>query len=224
MLKQFADEFEDNYGKHNVSMNIHLLRHIGHEVFYSGPLWAQSLFGFEAMNGVLVKTVNGTDKVLHQITKRYILKQTLAGTKPKIKTNLVVQETGKINLKPTTEERLLLSIHGVSFDEISFWKAITINGENYTSIMYQETKCIDYYIEFKNSLSGKVKYYVMFANIVYAMVEDFITEKNIDHLKIVTTTGSLSFMPASEINEKLIYMSLCGKEITCKLPNKYEKT
>lgn len=58
MLIQFADEFETLYGIDSVTMNIHLLRHMSTAVRNLGPLWAQSAFGFEANNGVLVKSAN----------------------------------------------------------------------------------------------------------------------------------------------------------------------
>lgn len=38
MLVKFADDFETLYGKHNVTMNIHLLRHFADSVLQSGPL------------------------------------------------------------------------------------------------------------------------------------------------------------------------------------------
>lgn len=224
MLKRFADEFEFNYGQDNVSMNIHRLRHIADEVQYSGPLWANSLFGFEAMNGVLVKMVNGTNNFLLQITNRDILKQTLTGTQSKVKRNPDILKYGKINSKPTTDEEFVLSNHRISFDEISLWKSKSFKGEKYTSTMYKETKSIDYFVEFENELYGKIRYYVMSKNMIYAMLEVFTTEKNIDHLSEVVATGSLSLVPVSEIRQKLIYMSMCSREITSKLPNKFEKT
>lgn len=190
MLRQFADEFENYYGKHHVTMNVHLLRHIGDEVKYSGPLWAQSLFGFEAMNGVLVKTVNGTTDVLLQITKRYILKRTLAytymDTQPKLENESCVKMMGKIHSEPENEEKLFLSQHDMSVDEISLWKAITINREKYTSIAYKKTKSVDYFLEFTNDSRGKVKYYILSKNRAYALVDVFAVKTNIDHLSEIT--------------------------------------
>lgn len=226
MLKQFANKFEGLYGPKNVTANIHLLQHIGDEVKYSGPLWAQSLFGFEAMNGVLVKMVNGPTKVLHQITKRYILKQTLAcmDTQPMMEKSSTIKKHNKILTIPTNEEEILMSSYSVSIGEISHWSAITIKNYKYTSLMYKQTQSIDYVVEFTNNLSGKVRYYIESKNVMYALIEIFDIEKNIDHLKKVRANGKLSLMPVSEIREKLIYMSIHGREYTSKVPNKYEKT
>lgn len=55
-LYQFADEYEVLYGQENVTMNLHLCRHVAESVRNLGPLWAQSAFGFETNNGVLVRT------------------------------------------------------------------------------------------------------------------------------------------------------------------------
>lgn len=54
-LNEFVEKFEDFYGKHNVTMNIHLLKHIANSVRNLGPLWAQSAFSFETNNGVIVR-------------------------------------------------------------------------------------------------------------------------------------------------------------------------
>lgn len=229
MLNRFADEFEDFYGKQYVTLNIHLLRHIADEVKFSGPLWAHSLFGFEAMNGVLVKAVHGTH-VLHEITKRYILKKTLACEGPKTKMNFEVKKRGRIFSDMKVEEALHLSNQRVSLDEISRWSAITMRNESYTSIIYKKTKSIDYYIEFLNNVSGIVRFYVVYQSSTYALIEIFATERNIDHLRKVKATGKLSLIPVSEIQEKLMYMSIKNnsftqcREYSCKMPNKYEKT
>lgn len=50
-LNEFADKFEILYGKHNVTMNLHLSRHAAKRVDHLGPLWAQSAFVFETKNG-----------------------------------------------------------------------------------------------------------------------------------------------------------------------------
>lgn len=75
-LNTFATEFENLYGRHNVTTNVHLLRHIGQSVRCHGPLWAQSAFGFESNNGILVKT-NSKKHILHSIAWRYTINSTL---------------------------------------------------------------------------------------------------------------------------------------------------
>lgn len=71
MLVKFVNEFESLYGQKNVTMNIHLLRHLADAVLNSGPLWSHSMFAFEQSNGELVKSVKAYTKVLHQISEKY---------------------------------------------------------------------------------------------------------------------------------------------------------
>lgn len=51
MLNKFADDFETFYGRDSITMNIHMLRHYAENVLNSGPLWSQSMFGFETRIG-----------------------------------------------------------------------------------------------------------------------------------------------------------------------------
>lgn len=50
-LIEFADEFEQLYGTENVTMNLHLLRHLASSDRFLGPLWSQSAYALEASNG-----------------------------------------------------------------------------------------------------------------------------------------------------------------------------
>lgn len=78
-LKHFTDEYENLYGRHNVTINTHLLRHIGTAVRNLGPLWAQSAFGFETNNGHLVKTTSKKG-ILHNLTWKYCTRSYLMST------------------------------------------------------------------------------------------------------------------------------------------------
>lgn len=71
MLNQYCDAFEKFYGSHNVTLNLHLLRHISSAVQNLGPLWSQSAFGLEDNNGVLIKTA-AKHNILHSIAWKYI--------------------------------------------------------------------------------------------------------------------------------------------------------
>lgn len=63
-LLQFEKEFEILYGPQNVTMNINLIRHVAEAVKQLGPLWTQSVFGFEANNGELVRKINANTDIL----------------------------------------------------------------------------------------------------------------------------------------------------------------
>lgn len=64
-LNEFANDYETLYGKTNVVMNLHLLRHITRQVENLGPLWSQSAFCFEACNGLVTKSNTSTKDIVH---------------------------------------------------------------------------------------------------------------------------------------------------------------
>lgn len=223
MLIRFANDFEILYGKEKVTMNIHLLRHLADSVLHSGPLWSQSMFAFERSNGELVKSVNGCSHVLHQITEKYILRNTI---KPEEKTsdNLTLRNR-KNDLCPSVKERVLLSKYGIiQDDEITFWASVEIKCGKFTSIIYKKTKSIDYFAVFANNQMGIINYYVKCNELIYALVEIYIAVENKNHLIEVISKESISLFLVEDIREKLIYMEIGSKKIVCRIPNRFEKT
>lgn len=77
MLHKFADKFEEYYGRHNVTMNLHLIRHIANSVLQLGPLWAQPKFTFETNNGVLAKPNHAKKDFLQSLSWKYVMKSKL---------------------------------------------------------------------------------------------------------------------------------------------------
>ncbi|KAG8171808.1 hypothetical protein JTE90_006165, partial [Oedothorax gibbosus] len=59
--------FQQLYGKRHMSANVHNLLHLADSVRDLGPLWASSCFGWESVNGFLIKCVHGTQYVQTQI-------------------------------------------------------------------------------------------------------------------------------------------------------------
>lgn len=88
-LQNFVDNFQTLYGEVNMRFNVHLLTHLGRCVSRNGPLWAYSNFCFESGNGALLKFVNGTRGVLHQIHAKFLLSQ----ASEKLLDNLNVSES-----------------------------------------------------------------------------------------------------------------------------------
>lgn len=76
-LNSFVDSFEILYGQNNVTMNFHLVRHFPTAVEHTGPLWAQSAYGFEANNGVVISRTHVKKNLLHQLSWKYCMKQSL---------------------------------------------------------------------------------------------------------------------------------------------------
>lgn len=94
-LERFSNEFEGLYGKENVTMNIHLLRHIANAVRHNGPLWAQSTFGFETNNGVLARVTAKTN-ILHSIAWKYIARSSIQNNNTERKSESALE--GKQNI------------------------------------------------------------------------------------------------------------------------------
>lgn len=222
MLIQFADEFEDLYGKTNVTMNVHLLRHVADSVVHSGPLWSQSMFAFEQSNGELVNMVNGKNCALLQITEKYILRKTLMPQK-ELNHDLTTR-CQQFNTKLSEEEKAIISKYVQAMGEMTYWASVDINGEKYTSMMYKETNSIDYFAVFTNDEIGKIKYYIKSHGIVYAIVESYRPVEIKHHMYEVISKQSISIFTTKQITEKLIYMRIGAREIVCRIPNTYEKT
>ena len=60
LLINFVIQYENLYGPQNMSYNVHQLLHIVDSVRNWGPLWYNSAFPFESMNGKLLKLFHGT--------------------------------------------------------------------------------------------------------------------------------------------------------------------
>lgn len=54
-MNRYVNEYQDLYGKSQMTMNVHGLKHLVDTVEDMGPLWAYSMFAFESLNGRLKK-------------------------------------------------------------------------------------------------------------------------------------------------------------------------
>lgn len=63
MLDKFVKSFEELYGKENITIYIHMIRHLVAKVRALGPLWACSTFPFESNGGAIKRLVKGTTNV-----------------------------------------------------------------------------------------------------------------------------------------------------------------
>lgn len=73
LMFSFLKEYEELYGKENMTYNAHILLHLVDCVKNWGPLWNFSCYPFENMNGQLVKFVNGTRHAHLQIVEKYCI-------------------------------------------------------------------------------------------------------------------------------------------------------
>lgn len=225
MLTQFADDFEKLYGKEAVTMNVHLLRHIPEAVIHLGPLWAQSLFGFEAMNGVLSRMVKSPMHPIDQIATKYIMRMSVKAHKiEEQKPRSVICSFREKLTAPTIEEELAFLQEGINIEKIQIWQRIQLNGIFYSSSAYRDTSFIDYFVSLLNERMGKIKYFIQTETVVYALVENFVEEKRSNHLVEVISTNSFSLFNVSKIGKKLLFLKIGLREIVCDVPNNYEKS
>lgn len=72
LIRTFIEEFEDLYGKVNMTYNIHLLSHLPDDCMNNGPLDNFSAFKFESFLGTLKNFVKSPYKPIQQIYNRIL--------------------------------------------------------------------------------------------------------------------------------------------------------
>lgn len=226
-LHQFADEYELLYGADKVTTNVHLLRHIANSVRFHGPLWTQSAFGFESNNGTLVKT-NSKKNILHSMAWKYSMKFSLSmSVEIEKKSNVKVHGKQKIGINQLSKDEQYVLRDFDSLNEtgyLTIYKSVEVHEEKYTSINSREVATIDYVVKTKQNAICSIKYFFVYRNTLYAMIELFKIVGTTDHLNEVELSGKFEAIPFSEIEEKLIYMNIRNENIVSSIPNDYEKT
>lgn len=71
LLCQFVKTFQTLYGIRNMTMNVHLLRHLALLVRRLGPLWVMSCFPLEDLNGKIALLSHGTKYAALQIGRKF---------------------------------------------------------------------------------------------------------------------------------------------------------
>lgn len=99
------------------------------------------MFTFEQFNGELIKDNHSRNHVLHEIAERYVCRKTLdVRTIPESK----VEPKG---FRSDIEVDLTL-FNATSIDETKCFECVNINGEKFTSLIYKQTKSIDFFLAF----------------------------------------------------------------------------
>lgn len=83
LLLNFVNEFEDEFGSHFISYNMHLLTHFPDECILHGPVDEFSAFKFESFIQELKSYVKSPNRPLEQIFNRYNEKLNTTGLKCK---------------------------------------------------------------------------------------------------------------------------------------------
>ncbi|XP_043270502.1 uncharacterized protein [Venturia canescens] len=75
LIDDFATQYEERYGLVNMSINIHLLRHLCETVKHWGPLWVHNVYKFESFNRQILNSLHSSNGRQLQIMNRYLLNE-----------------------------------------------------------------------------------------------------------------------------------------------------
>lgn len=225
-LIEFVKNFETLYGKENITMNTHMIKHIPTAVENNGPLWSYSLFGFESMNGVVVKANTCNDKILSQLVWKYCMRRTLED-EPIQNLTEEIKLSGKSTILLNAQEKAIFNDSMMEYPEngvLDTHKSVKLNGEIFKSLLSKESTTIDYFIKTKNNVIGAVKFYFVRDFIIYALIENYRVMKNFDHFLCVEEMNTKQLIKFTDISEKLMLINVGRKKYVTSVPNKYEKS
>lgn len=224
-INEFVEKFEKLYGAEHMVMNIHSLLHLEWSVKNWGPLWAQSAFCFENMNGVLARFVKGNRFPLHQIWTKYLISRSLS---PVDKPGTTIARYPK-QVTLSTKERDALNNNGIDASQTSFHSRTMVDNVIYTSRLYRLVNSIDYFVgiaDVGGFIVGKIVFFFESDNIELCLVEIFNIEKECDQYKYVKSSNDLDVFPTELIATKFIYTTRTNMfstvEIIVDRPNKIE--
>lgn len=219
-IEIFLKEFENLYGRENVTANTHLIRHIPTAVRKLGPLWTQSSFSFETNNGVLMKSVKGTKSVVPQILDKYILRQSDKSAITRENNN--IELLGAVRTIP-----LSASLQSLLFREtLKINMRISLNNVIFTSNRYKIIRSIDYFVEFDDSEIGEANFYFCERKevLICATTYKILNRKN--HYTQIEKSEIKIIRSARTIKRKLVYLEIntafLKKCFVTYVPNHYE--
>lgn len=227
MLEKFTNEFEDYYGIDGVTMNLHILRHYSHNVLQSGPLWSQSMMGFESRIGDFKLCHRSKVCISESIAKKYCLSDSKCRG-PIVNENIVMLREKSIDVGMCTAKIFMefgfSPTNGRRHYNIAY--EIRKHNEVFKSLSSQITKSIDYFVKLKDETIGAIELFVKNGANIYILLQKYeiVHQKyhfNEVKLKTPIQRGLFNF---NEIHEKLIYLKFGSIEVVTSEPNKYEKT
>jgi hypothetical protein len=224
-LDEYVRGFQELYKDVNVTMNVHMLRHVTKNVRNLGPLWAFSTFGFESNNGVLKRYVNGTSKVILQVAQKYVLNQSFASNISTLISPAKLIGAGK---RIVIDEKHKQVVNDVFIgDRLHIYTSIEKKSKKLTSTSYKLTNSIDYFLLFDDNSVGKALYYFQHEGKIYVLFELYLSISNCSHLIKIQTSNSFKIKFVNAIKHKLLYISYklgihSIKEYVTFPPNYYE--
>lgn len=225
-IKLFVIQFQNYFGEEHLTMNVHALTHMVECVRQLGPLWAQSMFCYEAFNGYLRKYVVAPNDVMNQMVTKYIVEH-----KYDKKSVDLVERDIDITLKSelssyefSESETELFQNMGITIDEnIELFSLMKKSSIVFTSTSYSGAKkTADYFVETVDSRIGKVKFFFHSCEKFYAVIEEYKVNETIDQIRYVTSKASIFVCDAISISDKFIYVNFGTWEYIVLRPNPYE--
>lgn len=243
-LLQFTKEFQNHYGVENMMSVVHLLEHLPQCVKDCGPMWCYSNFNFESNNGSLVKHVNGTTDVEHQIASKYALNNSLASLKKKMETtfnyidrmkSMRVKKSHKIgqitifgsphkHKLNVTEKQYLLT----NCDHVMACYKFFYGNDVYYSVTYERAvQTDDTMVLLKNGQIGQIRLIFVDKECVYVLLK-ILSVESVDqfpsHIQKVCRNVVETFLvvPAENILLKLLLISTVKESYLSELPNQFE--
>lgn len=220
-LEKFANDFEVLYGKSNVTINIHLIRHLATCVRNLGPLWVHSAFVFESNNGVICKSIKSKKDILHQLSWKYVMNHTVIS--PRTPNKLSISE--KKNIVLSDDEKKLFHESGLEIknNHFTIYRTVHVEGIKYTSSQSKEKQTVDYFVLVGEQI-GCINYYFISDTIIYVMFQNYAIIDKIDHFIKVCRTEVKKIIKFTDIKVKVLFLKFGLNEFITTLPNKYEKT
>lgn len=224
-LIHFVSTFESFYSKENTVMNLHLLLHLRWTVQNWGPLWCQSAFPYETMNGVLTKYIIGPVRPVHQIITKYAISKCVGNYAEELPKKIREGLVFDYSFRAGESELILSSNFGLS--NMKIFGRCGNGNDIYTSEIYRNTSYIDYFVRVENTEHcekiGKVRFFFAEENFI---LEEYEVKQTKNQFYFVTSKNILSIHSVSNIKLKMIYIKLKSQfameEIIVRRPNVFE--
>lgn len=217
----FVKQYQEYYGKENMTMNVHLISHIVCCVKNLGPLWSQSMFSFESNNATISRYVKGCNDTLAEISTRYMLHKSL-----KKESHPIHGTSNKLSFAKKIKLSVAFTVENIPVDistPFQIYCAYKRNNERFTSEHYSiAKKTIDYVVELKNDIVGKIKFFFEFESRVYIRLEQYERVGQILHLYEIKSKEIESVHPVEHILKKFIYVHFLHNHYITNRPNAYE--
>lgn len=116
MLKDYYNLLPELYGDNSCTLNAHSLTHLTTYVRLWGPLWTQSLFGFESYNGHFTSMIHSKYRVAEQLSFSIDVNQTmgyLADRLIQFENEQTLYFLGSLSTKVTRRKNMVLILPGI---------------------------------------------------------------------------------------------------------------